>query len=90
MLLLPRNPAWEDPGKTKCRSMIPTRRERAGPSETLNIWLIGILGVSEHSGWPWHPTPDQIVLLREIARRAIWHMPNSRDEARELVHYFDI
>jgi hypothetical protein len=50
----------------------------------------GILGASERSGWPWHPTPDQIVLLREIARRAIWHMPNSRDEVRELARYFDI
>jgi hypothetical protein len=35
--------------------------------------------------WPWHPTPDQIALLREIARRAVWHLPKSRDEARELV-----
>jgi hypothetical protein len=34
----------------------------------------GILGASERSGWPWHPTPDQVALLREIARRAIWHM----------------
>ena len=50
----------------------------------------GILGISERSGWPWHPTTDQIALLREIARRAIWHMPNSRNEARELVQYFDI
>jgi hypothetical protein len=49
----------------------------------------GILGVSERSGWPWHPTPDQIALLREIARRAIWHMPNSCDEARELVRSFE-
>ena len=29
-------------------------------------------------------------LLREIARRANWHMPNSCDEARELIRYFDI
>ena len=36
------------------------------------------------------PTPDQIALLREIVRRAIWHMPNSCDEARELIRYFDI
>jgi hypothetical protein len=48
----------------------------------------GILGVSERSGWPWHPTSDQIALLREIARRAIWHMPNSC-EGRELVRYFE-
>jgi hypothetical protein len=49
----------------------------------------GILGISERSGWPWRPTPDQIALLREIARRAIWHMPNSCDEARELVRSFE-
>jgi hypothetical protein len=49
----------------------------------------GILGASERSGWPWHPTPDQVALLREIARRAIWHMPNSREEVRALVPYFD-
>ena len=36
------------------------------------------------------PKPDQSALLREIARRALWHMPNSRDEVRELVRYFDI
>ena len=27
---------------------------------------------------------DQMMLMREIARRAIWHMPNSSDELREL------
>ena len=36
------------------------------------------------------PLPDQAALLREIARRALWHIPNSRDEVRELVRYFDI
>jgi hypothetical protein len=48
-----------------------------------------ILGASERSGWPWHPTPDQVALLREIARRAIWHMPNSQEEVRALVRYFE-
>lgn len=33
---------------------------------------------------------DQAALLREMARRALWHMPNSRDEVRELVRHFDI
>jgi hypothetical protein len=61
-----------------------TRPERAGPSE-----VDGILGASGRSGWPGRPTPDQIALLREIARRAIWHMPNVRDEIRELVRHFD-
>jgi hypothetical protein len=50
----------------------------------------GILGVSERSGWPYHPTPDQVALLREIARRALWHMPNSGDEVCALVRHFDI
>jgi hypothetical protein len=36
------------------------------------------------------PLPDQAALLREIARRSLWHIPNSRDEVRELVRYFDI
>jgi hypothetical protein len=26
----------------------------------------------------------------EIARRALWHTPNSRDEVRKLVKYLDI
>lgn len=44
----------------------------------------GILGASERSGWPWHPTPDQVVLLREIAKRALWHIPESDEELRKL------
>jgi hypothetical protein len=36
------------------------------------------------------PKPDQAALLREIARRALRHMPNARDEVRELVRYFDV
>jgi hypothetical protein len=35
-------------------------------------------------------SPDQISLLREIARQALWHMPNSGDEVRTLRKYFDI
>jgi hypothetical protein len=31
-----------------------------------------------------YPAPDQIALLREVARRALWHMPNSSDEVRDL------
>ena len=65
--------------------------------KTLDTWakrnakhlVDGILGASERSGWPWHPTPDQVALLREIARRAIWHMPNSQEEVRALVRYFE-
>jgi hypothetical protein len=55
-----------------------------------HLLVDGILGASERSAWPWRPTPDQIALLREIARRAVWHMPKCRDEVRALVRYFDI
>jgi hypothetical protein len=33
---------------------------------------------------------DQVSLLREIARLALWHTPNSGDEVRRLVSWFDI
>ncbi|SDS26915.1 hypothetical protein SAMN05444158_1535 [Bradyrhizobium canariense] len=49
----------------------------------------GALAASERSGGKL-PSPDQIALLREIARRALWHIPNSRDEVRKLVKYLDI
>jgi hypothetical protein len=49
----------------------------------------GLLSASERSGGQL-PNADQIALLREIARRALWHMPNSADEARKLVRYIDI
>jgi hypothetical protein len=45
----------------------------------------GVLTASESL-----PKLDQNALLREIARRAFWHMPNSGDEVRALVRYFDI
>jgi hypothetical protein len=48
----------------------------------------GILGATERTAGP-HLTVDQIGLLREIARRALWHMPSSNDEAREMVRYID-
>jgi hypothetical protein len=44
---------------------------------------------SERSGGP-HPSPDQVALLREIARKALWHMPNSNDELKELRDFFKI
>jgi hypothetical protein len=49
----------------------------------------GALAASERAPGP-HPTADQVALLREIARRALWHLPNSGDEARKLVRYIDI
>ena len=49
----------------------------------------GALSASERSGRSL-PSSDQIALLREIARRALWHMPNSADEARSLVRYVTI
>jgi hypothetical protein len=36
------------------------------------------------------PPADQAWLLREIARTALWHTPNSGDEVRKLVRFFDI
>jgi len=35
-----------------------------------------------------YPAPDQMALLREVARRALWHMPNSSDEVRDLGRHF--
>jgi hypothetical protein len=49
----------------------------------------GALSASERSGGPL-PSPDQVSLLREIARRALWHIPNSADEVRQLVRYVTI
>src|SRR5437016_5928076 len=49
----------------------------------------GALSASERSGGRL-PNDDQVALLREIAKRALWHMPNSADEARKLVRYIDI
>jgi hypothetical protein len=46
----------------------------------------GALASSERSGGPL-PSLDQVALLREIARRALWHIPNSADEVRNLVRY---
>jgi hypothetical protein len=34
-----------------------------------------------------YPAPDQMALLREVARRALWHMPNSSDEVRDLARH---
>jgi hypothetical protein len=30
------------------------------------------------------PSRDQVALMREIARRGLWHLPNASDEARRL------
>jgi hypothetical protein len=46
----------------------------------------GALYASERSPGA-SPTPDQRALLRELARRALWHIPNSADEARGLVRW---
>jgi hypothetical protein len=46
----------------------------------------GALSASECSGGPL-PSSDQVALLREISRRALWHMPNSAEEVRKLVRY---
>ncbi|MBU6461840.1 MAG: hypothetical protein KGI99_02630 [Bradyrhizobium sp.] len=49
----------------------------------------GALSASERAGGPL-PNADQIALLREIAKRALWHIPNSADEVRKLVRHVDI
>jgi hypothetical protein len=49
----------------------------------------GALAASERAGGPL-PSPDQVSLLREIAKRSLWHMPNSGDEVRKLVHQLNI
>jgi hypothetical protein len=36
------------------------------------------------------PEEDRNALLREIARRALWHMPNSNDELKALRNFFKI
>ncbi|WP_445215692.1 hypothetical protein ACKWRH_24995 [Bradyrhizobium sp. Pa8] len=56
---------------------------------TAHHFVDGALAASERSSGP-HPTADQIALLRAIARRALWHMPNSGDEARAMVRHIDI
>ncbi len=35
-----------------------------------------------------YPAPDQMALLREVARRALWHIPNSSAEVGDLARYF--
>ena len=45
----------------------------------------GLVTASEHL-----PLVERSALLREIARRALWNMPNPRDEIRELAKYFGI
>jgi len=37
-----------------------------------------------------YPRPDQVALLREIARRALRHMPNPGDEARILARHLHV
>jgi hypothetical protein len=46
----------------------------------------GALSASERSGAPL-PNADQIALLRAIAKRALWHMPNSSEEVRGLARH---
>jgi len=46
----------------------------------------GALSASERPGGPL-PNADQIALLREIAKRALWLMPDSSDEVRGLARH---
>jgi len=63
-------------------------RERWARSSAHHI-VDGALSASERAGGPL-PSPDQVALLREIARRALWHIPNSADEVRALRKFIDI
>jgi hypothetical protein len=36
------------------------------------------------------PQSDRDALLREIAKLSLWHMPNSRDEVRQLTKFIDL
>jgi hypothetical protein len=36
------------------------------------------------------PSPDQLVLLREITKLALWHIPNAGRELRELIRYIEM
>jgi hypothetical protein len=72
-------------GKTMGRHEMSQDEQTIWAQRAAERIVDGVLTVSERL-----PRPDQIALLREIARRAIWHMPNSRYEIRELVRYFDI
>jgi hypothetical protein len=49
----------------------------------------GALSASERADGP-SLSPDQVSLMREIARQALRHIPNSGDEVRALRKYFDI
>ena len=37
-----------------------------------------------------YPSGDRAALLREVARRALWHMPNSSGELQDLARRFFI
>jgi hypothetical protein len=53
---------------------------------TARVIIDLIMAASERSSDDWPPPgADRTVLLREIARGALWHMPNADQEARELV-----
>jgi hypothetical protein len=56
---------------------------------TANHVVDGALRASERTQGP-SPSADQVALLREIARRALWHIPNLGDEVQELRRFFDI
>jgi hypothetical protein len=36
------------------------------------------------------PRADQTTLLRELAKRALWHLPNARDEVRAIMKWLDL
>jgi hypothetical protein len=53
--------------------------------------IAAVMLASERTPHPYPPpSPDQRAMLREIARLALWHMPNAADEARELVRQMTV
>jgi hypothetical protein len=54
-------------------------------SRTAEHLVDGVLATVERL-----PIPDQECLLRAVASRALWHMPNAATEARNLARVMDI
>jgi hypothetical protein len=82
----PASAIWEAHGK---REQMAEDNREVWAQATATHLVDGALSASERSGGQL-PNADQVALLREIAKRALWHMPNSADEARKLVRYIDI
>jgi hypothetical protein len=64
--------------------------ERETWARSTALHVVGAaMSATERLGGP-YPSGDQIVMLREIARKALWHMPNSDDELKKLREWFKL